>query len=405
MKIILKEKLQLNEEYLKPQTPYMLRNDGKLFEVKPIHPYIWYDIYSPARGEIKLLINHNLDYLKWFYDHTGKQATKENIDLLASMIVANRIYFDITDEAIERLHQYFSIASEANCDQRTIEELFTQVNDDTNQEFLRIRTSHMKVSIGDSGRVYFRISSAEFDWFDLIWQLVHDNQNFVTNVSICTDTQARGGRPYWYIHNGQKIFEMPTEEFLTLSGNPILERESSNEWANGLRKGNLLEEVIGKVPSPHLNIKAKTLWSNYLKENFDLGHRDILDETKYRSKVNRAAHYIGHVNWLNDEEDDELLPSMSMDEYDDTADKLSKEPVRTSDPNSEDDVVGYFGQDRRRIKYRKSTGEVVVYKADQDDQSTIAYYKTQPNNPASYLRKKKRDYLRELRPGDDYFNK
>lgn len=257
---------KLNEEYLKPQTPYMLRDDGKLLTCGRIHPYIKYNGWNDNRNEIEHLFNDNLDYLKWFYENTNKQITRDNIELFVSMIVANRIYFDISKDVIKEVEALFPIYNEANCDQETIEELFEQLNNDTNQEFCRLRTSHMKAPIGNSGKVYFKISSNEFNWFDLIWNLIYSNKNFITNISICTDTQSKGGRVYFYKHNGQEINEMPVDDFLNLSGNPVI--ESNNEIINGLRKGKLLEELTGSIPSHHLNYLHKLIEENYLNETF-----------------------------------------------------------------------------------------------------------------------------------------
>ena len=131
-----------------------------------------------------------------------------------------------------------------------------------------------------------------------------------------------------------------------------------------------------------------------------------LDETHF-SRNNLERHYDQHVatdyyDYFMDETD-ELFDPISPEEYDMDADSLSKEPVKTSAVNSSDDVIGYVTIGGRIVKYRKSTGELVVYKATKDDAATISYYKA--SSPNSYLRKIKRDYGREIFPEDDYYNR
>ena len=143
---------------------------------------------------------------------------------------------------------------------------------------------------------------------------------------------------------------------------------------------------------------------NYIRET--LKELDRLEETRF-SKGNRDRHYNIHVakNYYDYFTDmsDELLDPMSPEEYDDYADELSKMPVRTSDINSPDNIVGYVTTDDRIVKYNKKTNELVVYKATKDDAATISFYKTA--GPGSYLRKIKRDYGREIVPEDDYYNR
>lgn len=132
---------------------------------------------------------------------------------------------------------------------------------------------------------------------------------------------------------------------------------------------------------------------------------DRIDETRF-SERNLNIHHDRHTSktWSQyfRDVDDELLEPMSKKEYDDSADELSKQPVYSSDLNSKYDVVGFVGTRGRIIKYRKSTNELVVYVADLNDAATITYYKT--GNNYRYKRLRDKEYLREIKPEDDYYN-
>ena len=90
--------------------------------------------------------------------------------------------------------------------------LFRELNALTNQEFCRIRTGPSN-QVTDKNDIYFRISSNNFNWFDLIWATVYDNRNFLDKVIISTDLQATG-RDVFYID------KMPVDEFINIKGKP-----------------------------------------------------------------------------------------------------------------------------------------------------------------------------------------
>lgn len=132
---------------------------------------------------------------------------------------------------------------------------------------------------------------------------------------------------------------------------------------------------------------------------------DKLEETHFESP-NLEIHHKQHVakdlkTYLTDETD-ELFDPISKEEYDANADKLSKQPVYTSDLSSADDVVGFVTTKGRIVKYKKSTKEMVAYIAEKDNNATISYYRAEP---ASYMRKKRNLYAREIKPDDDFYNR
>lgn len=173
------------KEELFSMTPYMLRNDGALLTCGELHPYIKMSNTASYETNLKTLNSHP-DFLDWFYDNTLNEETKELIK---------------------------EFKKEPD------EELMNLLNDLTNQEFCRVRTSNYKVKYGgDNGQIYFRISSTGFNWFDLIWNIVSKFSKDIKEVTVMKDKQTFGGKEFDYYYN-----HLPTDQFLTLKGNPIVE--------------------------------------------------------------------------------------------------------------------------------------------------------------------------------------
>lgn len=132
---------------------------------------------------------------------------------------------------------------------------------------------------------------------------------------------------------------------------------------------------------------------------------DKLEETHFEGpnlKRHHDAHVAKDFKTYFADETDELFDPISEEEYDIGADNLSKQPVYTSNLDSTDDVIGFVTTTGRIVKYRKSTKELVVYVAERDNNATISYYRAEP---ASYMRKKRNLYGREIQPEDDFYNR
>lgn len=127
-----------------------------------------------------------------------------------------------------------------------------------------------------------------------------------------------------------------------------------------------------------------------------------VNETYFTAPFVRDYHHKNHT--MANEADyltKDMLPYMTVQEYEERADELSNIPVYTSDIDSGDDVVGFVNDQERIIKYCIPTKEMVVYKCTSDDQGTISYYSAEKR---SYLRKLKAHYKREIQPEDDKYN-
>lgn len=107
-----------------------------------------------------------------------------------------------------------------------------------------------------------------------------------------------------------------------------------------------------------------------------------MDETLFRDDK-LISHHNSHVakdvrDYLFDMNDETFYP-MSKEEYDRRGDELSKQPVYSSDYDSKDDVIGFFGKDKDGndsiYKYRKSTNEMVIYYNNYKQAYTLTYYR------------------------------
>lgn len=248
---------------LQTATPYMLRNDGKLLECCDIHPYIKYHYENSNKQEVYTLFTENWEYFIWFYNNTNNDTTRKN---LKQLIIEDNFSHFISDE--EGDIAFLGPISESDWWHLTEEEfydLYELCNNECNQEFCRVRTSSMRYG-GTSGDIYFRISSVGFDWFNLIWKVVYDNRDFITTVTVCTDTQSRGGRAEPYRHGSVVIDRLPVQEFITLSGNPVLE-ELDFFIERLLASGLSLDESFDLHPRK-VNQIVKQLWRKQLIEKF-----------------------------------------------------------------------------------------------------------------------------------------
>lgn len=219
----LNENLQI--QTLQKATPYMLRNDGELFECDKYHPYIC-NIYD-IKNDLESLINERIDELYWFFNHTNNKEIKEYIQIIVkSSCKFQLVYLD----TLENLYSKFKVVEDTySCvDEKELYSILEWTNAETNQEFCRVRTSNIKFG-GNSNDIYFRISSIGFNWFPLIWNIVYKNREYITTITISRDGSVRDfNQKECYKIKGLQIDHLPIEQFLMLTGNPILENFSTS---------------------------------------------------------------------------------------------------------------------------------------------------------------------------------
>lgn len=191
---------------------YMIRRDGKVFNVD-FHPY-------GTEG-----IEYVLDYLPWLFECTANESTRRDIAALV------RAMMEHTGSSINDLFDGFDVPSQfltyvsnyKETTDKTNKELMDAVEYDLNQEFCRTRLGG-RYNSDDvaAGEIVFRISSINFNWFNVIWDFVYKNKRIIKLVTIVKDYESTGvDTPY---RDGREIFfRMPVEDFITLSGTPIIE--------------------------------------------------------------------------------------------------------------------------------------------------------------------------------------
>lgn len=209
---------------------YMIRSDGKAFPVT-IHLYGSDDI------------NETLFAAEWLYNHTQFSSVKTLIEKfiaayavsLDPVIKEENLMEEIVPTILYELKGLgYRVLSEGFVNSldleainlsglQSVEILNTMINRELNQEFLRARFGGMFNSDGD-GIMYFRISSTGFNWFPIIWDFVYNYRNSISGVTIVKDPESTGQDGYYYKLGTQPVNNMPTDEFLTASGRPVMDK-------------------------------------------------------------------------------------------------------------------------------------------------------------------------------------
>lgn len=190
-------------ENIKLATPYMIRNDGKLIECSPMHPYIKY-FHESIEECINKLSNRRLSSLYWFHENTNKEKTKETIEIVLNYLFQHNLVENV--EITIPVDTYLPSNEE-------IEDFINILSADTNQEFLRMRTSSLLFG-GNSRDVYFRISSIDFNWDFIIYNIVDRCKDQIDNITICEDSNTFGNGFNIREINNIKINHIETQTFL-----------------------------------------------------------------------------------------------------------------------------------------------------------------------------------------------
>lgn len=225
---------------------YMIRNDGKEIPVK-VHPY-----GNPENYEETLYAS------QWLYANTAHEETKKLVltfiksfayeELGATSNIVNELkywienlpYVVLTDEFLDSTPQI------EDAEVGDLASLNKMVCLELNQEFMRVRLGGMVNSSPNSKEIVFRISSTHFNWFNIIYMFVHNNKRNISGVTIVKDEEATGYENYYYKHKGEVYNNMPVEEFLSQSGNPVVESLDS-PLEKSLQSGNSYLNSFGNV--------------------------------------------------------------------------------------------------------------------------------------------------------------
>ena len=282
---------------LKNNTPYMIRNDGEVFECGDIHPYILHNVRNRLSENLRILFISYPEWCNWFYTHTQYQETKdkiiESLQYLANFLVSedpDHLKYKAT--GLERITYIEDVLNQfgikpilfnQSIDEALVNSLnrkFESLNNMINQEFLRCRTGGEYNREGTSD-IYFRVSSAHFNWFDIIWQLVFENKDIVGFVTIETDKQSGKNIPLkYYVLGGMAVQHMGVDTFITLKGNPVVESYKENKKIKALKDGKHLLEALGDYGDFHNVVSFDAYRDNYYQEYFilDKGKEKMLNE-------------------------------------------------------------------------------------------------------------------------------
>ena len=259
----LDESMNLSGEFLKLATPYMLRNDGALFDCSPMHPYIMRKHEKPKIvGMLKRKDQTKIDALNWFHDNTNNPELRKTIDIVLN-------YFGIKESGVYKPSE------------EEILDFIEQANNMGNQEFLRLRTSSMLYG-GTDNSLFARISSIDFNWYPLLFSLLTSHKN-IGAITICKDSNTFGGRFDAYSINGVECNSLPVDEFLCIKGSPIVESMKSehdviNKAIGFLKEGKPLNEAYDHMHPRYLNGWYGTEVEEMLDDN--LKHSQHPIETK-----------------------------------------------------------------------------------------------------------------------------
>lgn len=125
---------------LRLNSAYMLRNDGKLVECSAFHPYIKYENRGSVEKSIYDLFTWMPQNILWFFKNTNDKDLKQLIQTWVKSIdtsadynikVSNKLKDDLNLASIDKIIN----------NKHDIEMYFLHINNQCNQEFLRIRTS------------------------------------------------------------------------------------------------------------------------------------------------------------------------------------------------------------------------------------------------------------------------
>lgn len=211
---------------------YMIRQDGEAYPVK-IHLYGSPDAYEETAWAAEWLYNHTTeDYTKeeclkiihsWILNDVStefdKQEILDYIDDLGYLVVSK-----------DFINKHFEDIKDANDINDDIQSLNEEVNYLLNQEFLRARYGGRLDTQKGSREMVFRVSSSGFNWFNVIWEFVYNHKNEIDSVTICKDLESTGKEDF-YRHNGKEFNKMPVDEFIALSGRPIVEAVKNKKYA------------------------------------------------------------------------------------------------------------------------------------------------------------------------------
>ena len=226
----------------------MISRKGRVYSVES-HPYMDYDF-----------IQMNLEAGLWFYEHTTNPDVKQAyIDLLAYYIKNEYGSVDalcsLEIPSIDKIASFIQkhikeITKAIENDTLSIKEILDVLVKESNQEFMRVRYGGVYKTVSGVREIYFRISSFGFNWYNIIWEYVYTNKNQIDYVTIARDIASTGSGEYYNGKNGE-YNNMPIEDFLSESGNPVIEwKDKLPSVRRHLALGGMLKDIENLPMNP-----------------------------------------------------------------------------------------------------------------------------------------------------------
>ena len=206
------------------QGAYMIRRDGKVIKVT-IHPYA-----NPDDIEETLYAG------EWLYNNTLNNSIKSDFLSLVHFWIEkdfNGSYDDCFNYFSNRKYKIISLDFLIKNKDLILNSLTSKgsslldiINNGLNQEFLRARYGGYLDSAYGSREMVFRVSSNNFNWFNIIYEFVYNNRNNIDCVTISKDPESTGIDYYFYKVGRETINKLDIDDFIMLPGNPIVEELS-----------------------------------------------------------------------------------------------------------------------------------------------------------------------------------
>lgn len=251
----------MNLKISKKTAPYMLRwEDGSLINVEgvatvgslAIHPTLDPEVGlgGDRKEQLKVLIDEE-GIIPWFYTNYSDDSVKLDIRVLVItyiMLFACR-NFDVTDyyamyvsDGIRKVlfrsspEKMYAALLEAYSLLPIIEgepiskvkdkllQLYEKLIVKTNSDFARVRLGGRYYSnLSGKQDIYFRLGDTTHNWYDKIWAVVNENKNMLSTVTIEIEDDYLAREVHVAKIKGKAVSKMSVDEFLTLSGRPIVE--------------------------------------------------------------------------------------------------------------------------------------------------------------------------------------
>lgn len=251
----------MNLKISKKTAPYMLRwEDGSLINVDgvaavrglAIHPTLdpTVGLGGDRREQLEVLIKTN-GIIPWFYNNYSDDSIKLDIRILVItyiMLYACRdfdvasYYGGFVSENIRKVlfksdpEKMYAALDDAysllpitegeplkDVKERLLQ-LYEKLIIKTNSDFARVRLGGRYFSsLSGKQDIYFRLSDTAHNWYDKIWAVVNENKNILTTVTIEIEDSSYTFKTHTAKVKGKEVSKMPIEEFLTMSGRPVVE--------------------------------------------------------------------------------------------------------------------------------------------------------------------------------------